>query len=107
MPETTTSTEIIRQAPFLEDRQKELLDVTFARGSTPFDADTFDRLDTKVAGLDPLTLQAMKTGAGIGQFMPYLDQASGTTDQGIDFLRSQGARAPGYFAEGAETARGR
>jgi len=106
MAETNTSTEVVRQAPFLEQFQRELLEQAFARGQTPFDAATFDKLDTKVAGLDPLTLQAMQTGAGIGQFMPYLDQASGTTDQGIDFLRSQGARAPGYFAEGAETARG-
>tara|TARA_R110000744_G_scaffold319550_1_gene425819 strand:- start:101 stop:499 length:399 start_codon:yes stop_codon:yes gene_type:complete len=89
---TGTTTEVIRQAPFIEEYQRALLEQGFARGETPFSEETFDKLDTKVAGLDPLTQQAMQTGAGIGQYMPYLQQAADTTGQGIDYLRAKAKR---------------
>ena len=66
MADTTTSSQIIRQAPFLEEFQRRLLDQAFLRGETPVDIP-----DIEVAGLDPLTQQAITAGQGIGQFQDY------------------------------------
>ena len=103
---TGTTSEVIRQAPFLEEFQRDLLEQAFARGQTPFSEQTFGKLDTQVAGLDPLTQQAMQTGAGIGQYMPYLQQAADTTGQGIDYLTGQGQAVPGYFDQARTQAAG-
>ena len=61
MAEVTQSESVVRQAPFLEEFQRRILEGAFARGETPVDIP-----DIEVAGLDPLTRQAITTGEGIG-----------------------------------------
>ena len=69
----TESQQVVRQAPFLEEFQKKILEAGFARGETPVEIP-----DIEVAPLDPLTQQAITTGQGIGQFMPFLQTGADT-----------------------------
>ena len=101
MVETTTTASILRQAPFLEEFQRRLLDQAFLRGETPVDIP-----DVEVAGLDPLTQQAITKGQGIGQFQDYLTQGAGTIGQGLATLREQTAGVPGLFGQAAAQATG-
>ena len=82
--DTTTRTDITRQAPFLEDFQRRLLDLTAARGQTPTPIPPI-----QVAGLDPLTQQALQTGQGLGQFQPFLQTGAGTIAGGLAGLQQQ------------------
>jgi len=99
--ETTTSESIVRQAPYLEDFQKKLLEASFARGETPVDVP-----DIQVASIDPLTQQAMTTAQGIGQFQPYLTTGANTIGQGLSTLQAQAAGVPGLFTQAAQQATG-
>lgn len=101
MAEVTKSESIVRQAPFLEDYQRKLLDQAMARGETAIDVP-----DIQVAGQDPLTAQAIQTGSGIGSFMPYFNQGAGTINEGLATLKSQATGVPGLLQEAAATARG-
>ena len=101
MVETTTTASILRQAPFLEEFQRRLLDQAFLRGETPVDIP-----DIEVAGLDPLTEQAITAGQGIGQFQDYLTQGAGTIGQGLATLQEQTAGVPGLFGQAAAQATG-
>jgi len=101
MAETTTTETVVRQAPYLEDFQRRLLDYAFARGETPVDIP-----DMHVAALDPLTQQAMQTGQGIGDYMHYLTQGAGTLGQGLQALQQGYAGVPGLFGSAADAARG-
>ena len=98
---TALSEQIVRQAPFLEDFQKRILEASFARGETPVDIP-----DVQVASLDPLTQQAITTGQGIGQFQPYLTTGANTIGQGLSTLQSQAAGVPGLFNQAAQQATG-
>ena len=101
MVETTTTASILRQAPFLEEFQRRLLDQAFLRGETPVDIP-----DIEVAGLDPLTEQAITAGQGIGQFQDYLTQGAGTIGQGLAALQERTAGVPGLFGQAATQAAG-
>ena len=101
MVETTTTASILRQAPFLEEFQRRLLDQAFLRGETPVDIP-----DVEVAGLDPLTRQAITKGQGIGQFQDYLTKGAGTIGEGLATLREQTAGVPGLFGQAAAQATG-
>ena len=101
MADVTTSAQIIRQAPFLEEFQRRLLDQAFLRGETPVDIP-----DIEVAGLDPLTQQAIAAGQGIGQFQDYLTQGAGTIGQGLATLQERTAGVPGLFGQAATQAAG-
>ena len=101
MPDTTSETAVVRQAPYLEDIQKELLDYALARGQVPVGIPSVE-----VAGLDPLTQQAMATGRGIDQFMPYLTTGAETIAGGLETLQQRAAGVPALFGEAAEQARG-
>ena len=101
MVEVATSSSILRQAPFLEEFQRRLLDQAFLRGETPVDIP-----DIEVAGLDPLTQQAITAGQGIGQFQDYLTQGAGTIGQGLATLQERTAGVPGLFGQAATQAAG-
>ena len=101
MPETTTQTQVLRQAPYLEEFERRLLDQAFARGETPVGIPSID-----VAPLDPLTLEAIQTGRGIDQFMPYLTTGAETIAGGLETLQQRAAGVPALFGEAAEQARG-
>ena len=97
----TVTEQIVRQAPFLEDFQRKILEASFARGETPVDVP-----DIQVASLDPLTQQAMTTGQGIGQFQPFLTTGADTIGQGLATLQAQAAGVPGLFTQAAQQATG-
>ena len=99
---TETKTEsIVRQAPFLEEIQRALLERAQARATTAVDIP-----DIQVAGLDPLTQQAITTGEGIGQFQPFLTTGAETIGTGLETLRERTAGVPQTFAEAAQAGRG-
>jgi hypothetical protein len=91
----------VRQAPYLEDFQRRILEGAFARGETPVSVPGID-----VAGLDPLTLLALQKGQGIGQFQPFLTTGAETIGQGLSTLQSQAAGVPGLFSQAAQQAAG-
>tara|TARA_R110002020_G_scaffold105027_1_gene245211 strand:- start:1646 stop:2686 length:1041 start_codon:yes stop_codon:yes gene_type:complete len=101
MAETTTTESIVRQAPFLEDFQKRILEASFGRGETPVDIPAI-----QVAGLDPLTQQAITTGQGIGQFQPYLTTGAETIGTGLAALQERAAGAPALFTQAGQEALG-
>ena len=95
---TTTET-TVRQAPYLEDIQKLILESAIARGQTPVPIPGI-----QVAGLDPLTQQAITAGQGIGQFQPFLTTGAETITEGLATLKDRTAGVPGLFAKAAEQA---
>ena len=99
MPEVTTQESVIRQAPFLEEFQRRILEAAFARGETPV---TIPGIE--VAPLDPLTQQAFTTAAGIGQFQPFLTKGAETIEGGLEALRARTAGIPARFGEAAAAA---
>ena len=101
MAETTTTESIVRQAPFIEDIQRKILDQAMARGQTPLTLP-----QQQVAAMDPLTTQAMTAGQGIGAYTPYLTTGANTINQGLSTLQSQAAGVPGLLTEAAQVARG-
>ena len=101
MAEVTSTQQIIRQAPFLEEFQRRILDAAFARGETPVTIPSIE-----VAGLDPLTQQAITTGQGIGQFQPFLTTGAETIGTGLDTLRERAAGVPERFEAAAAAAAG-
>ena len=101
MADVTTTQSTIRQAPFLEEFQRRILESAFARGETPVGIPAI-----QVAGLDPLTQQAITTGEGIGQYQPFLATGAETIGQGLTTLQQQAAGVPGLFAQAAQQATG-
>jgi len=97
----TTTEQIVRQAPYLEDFQKKILTASFARGETPVSIPNID-----VADLDPLTLSAIQKGQGIGQYQPFLTTGAETIGQGLATLQGQAAGVPGLFSQAAQQAYG-
>ena len=98
---TEQEIQVLRQAPYLEEFQRRLLDQAFARGETPVGIP-----DIPVAGFHPLQQQAIAAGEGVGQFMPYLTQGAETIGTGLQTLQDRSAGVPGLFSSAAEQARG-
>ena len=83
---TRTETEqILRQAPFIESQQKDLLDLAAGVRDVPITQPT-----QQIAGLDPLTQQARGVGAGLGQYQPLLQQGRTTVGSGLETLQGLG-----------------
>ena len=101
MADVTTTANIVRQAPYLEDIQKKILDQAMARGEVGVDVPAI-----QVAGLDPLTEQARTLGAGLGQYQPYLTTGAETLGTGVSALQERAAGVPGMFAQAAQQAAG-
>ena len=102
MPETTINESIVRQAPFIEDIQRKILDQAMARGATPVDIPS-----QQVAAMDPLTTQAMTRGQeGIGSYTPYITTGANTINQGLQTFQDRAAEVPGLLTEAAQVARG-
>ena len=99
MVEETRADTFLRQAPFIEERQKRLLDYAEGVSETVLDLPT-----QEVADLDPLTLAAMQTGRGIGQYQDLLNTARGTLGTGVGTLRDLGAGVGQKFTAGAGAA---
>jgi len=108
-----------RLAPYIEERGKQLLGATFGdpnavqqtgESNEDFQVRKLGRAAVaqnipafQIAGLNPQQQQAMSMASqGIGQYQPFLNQASGTIDQGISSIAgSQGMFAP--TAEGIQS----
>ena len=99
--DTTTQSNIVRQAPFLEAKQRRLLDAAFARGETPVKIPGIE-----VAGLDPLTEQAIATAQGIGQYRPFLTTGADTIAGGLAGLQQQLPVAQQQLAQAAQATAG-
>ena len=99
MAETTS---IVRQAPYLEEIQQKILDMALARGETPIDLP-----DYEVAGMDPLTAEAITMGQeGIGSFEPFIETAGDAFTKGQGILEGAQSQVTDYFDEAGTTARG-
>ena len=92
MAEETTTQYYQRQAPFIEDFQKRAMEAAFARGETPVDIPGI-----QVAGMDPLTRQAMQRGHGIGQYQNWLGTGAGTLGTALASMQSRGYNVPGMY----------
>ena len=99
MVETTQATTFVRQAPFIEDRQRRLLDYAEGVSELPITIPT-----QTVAGLDPLTQAAMETGRGIGQYQGLLNTAQGTLGTGLGTLQDLGGGVGQQFLAGSGAA---
>ena len=70
-PNETTQSVINRQAPFLEDFTRRLLDPAFALGSTPRTLPT-----QETAPLSELQKRSIATAQGLPSFLPFLTEAA-------------------------------
>ncbi len=98
---TTTQEQILRQAPFIEAQQKDLLDLAAGVRDVQI-----TQPEQQIAGLDPLTQTAQKVGEGLGQFQPLLQQGQGTVGTGLATLQGLGQDVGRTFTAGQGTVAG-
>ena len=89
MVEYTEQTQFVRQAPYIEDYQKRLLELSQGLGETRQSLPT-----QQIEGLSQLQKDAIQTGRGIGDYQGGIDTALGTAGLGLGALM-QGARGSG------------
>ena len=89
MVDVTESTQTTRQAPYIEEYQRKLFDLSQALGQIPQTLPT-----QQIQGLSQLQRDAIQTGRGIGAYQGGIDTAYGTAGQGLQALL-QGARGSG------------
>ena len=89
MVEYTEQTQFVRQAPYIEDYQKRLLELSQGLGETRQSLPT-----QQIEGLSQLQKDAIQTGRGIGAYQGGIDTAYGTAGVGLNALM-QGARGSG------------
>ena len=88
MPEVTTSEQIVRQAPFLEEYQKQLLTGVFGtEGDTTSGIQPITIPAVTVAGLQPLQQQAItRAKAGLGVQDPFIKAGARSMGVGLGSL---------------------
>ena len=101
MADTTEQITTLRQAPFIEEFQKKLLDK--AQGVSNV---VQTRPTLGVAGLDPLTQQARGVGAGLGQYQPLLNTGQQTVGSGLGTLQNMSQGVGQVFKAGQGTVAG-
>jgi len=89
MVDVTESTQTTRQAPYIEEYQRKLFDLSQALGQIPQTLPT-----QQIQGLSQLQRDAIQTGRGIGAYQGGIDTAYGTAGTGLQALL-QGARGSG------------
>ena len=89
MVEYTEQTQFVRQAPYIEDYQKRLLELSQGLGETRQSLPT-----QQIEGLSQLQKDAIQTGRGIGAYQGGIDTAYGPAGLGLNALM-QGARGSG------------
>jgi hypothetical protein len=89
MVDVTESTQTTRQAPYIEEYQKKLFQLSQALGQIPQTLPT-----QQIEGLSQLQKDAIQTGRGIGAYHSGIDTAYGTAGTGLQALL-QGARGSG------------
>jgi len=89
MVDVTESTQTTRQAPYIEDYQRKLFELSQALGQVPQTLPT-----QQIGGFSQLQRDAIQTGRGIGAYQGGIDTAYGTAGQGLQALL-QGARGSG------------
>lgn len=101
MPEVTTQTQYVREAPQIEAYKIGLLDLAKRRAEVPIDLSR-PELTYQVADLSPQQRKAAEMyEAGLGSYRPFLEEAYGTIGEGVDTTR-QGL---GFADEAADLAR--
>ena len=101
---TQTSSEV-RQAPYIEEAGRTILDSALLLGETPVNLSGIGA-QQQIAGLDPLTQSAMAAGQGLGQYQDYLTDASGTLGSGIGSLQTGIGGVNQLFTDAATQAAG-
>ncbi len=89
MVDVTESTQTTRQAPYIEEYQRKLFQLSQALGQIPQTLPT-----QQIEGLSQLQKDAIQTGRGIGAYQSGIDTAYGTAGTGLQALL-QGARGSG------------
>jgi hypothetical protein len=83
----TQTSQTLRQAPYIEEAGRAILDQSRLLGETPTNLAEIGA-DRQIAAMDPLTTSAIAAGQGLGQYQDYLTDASGTIGSGIGSLQS-------------------
>ena len=104
MAVTQTSSEV-RQAPYLEEAGKSILDQAMLLGETPVNLAGIGA-DQQIAGFDPMTQSAIASGQGLGQYQDYITDAAGTVGGGIASLQSGLAGTNQMFTDAGTQAAG-
>jgi len=102
MPETTQHS-YVRQAPFIEDRQRTLLGLAEDRMKVPIPGETFD---INVASPSELQAASYGTARGIGQYRDYLGTGAGTMGSGVSQTLAGRGQIGDAFTAGAGTIAG-
>ncbi len=100
MVEQTRTDQYVRQAPFIEDRQRRLLELATGRMEGPIPASTFD---INVAGPTEFQTASYGTGRGIGQYQDYLGTGAGTMGTGVSQTLAGRGQIGDAFTAGAGT----
>jgi|TARA_R110001606_G_scaffold344212_2_gene492896 hypothetical protein len=87
MAEVTQSSSELRQAPYIEEAGKTILDNALLLGETPVNL-TDIGAQQQIAGMDPQTLAAISASGGLGDYQDYITQGAGTVGTGIASLGS-------------------
>jgi hypothetical protein len=103
MVDETRTDSYVRQAPFIEERQKRLLELAQGRMEGAIPASTFD---IKVASPSELQAASYGTGRGIGQYQGYLGTGAGTTGTGVSQMLAGRGQIGDAFTAGAGTLAG-
>lgn len=105
MADTTTQTQVVREAPEIEAYKLGLLQLAKERGAIPVTLP-----ETAVAGLTPEQRQALEMAQlGVGTYLPFLNQANAIVQQAGGLyagLPIYGQRATGAVREGQAYALG-
>jgi len=91
------SESVVRQAPWLENYQKDILGTAQAINRRPITIP-----EMVAAGLDDLSVQAMETTRGLSQYEPYLMQGAGAIGQGISSLQAGASDAQSMLEQAAQ-----
>jgi len=86
MAVTQTSSEL-RQAPYIEEAGKTILDQALLLGETPVNLADIGATQ-QIASLDPQTQAAISAGGGLGQFQDFITAGQGTVGTGIGSLQT-------------------
>ena len=97
---TTTQHSYVRQAPYIEARQKDLLTLAENRSKLPIPGETFD---IGVADPSELQLASYATGRGIGQYSPYVQHGADTLSGAKSAMEADRGQIRQRFEAGAGT----
>ena len=105
MADVTQTSSEVRQAPYIEEAGRTILDNALLLGENPVNLAGIGA-QQQVAGLDPMTQSAIASGQGLGQYQDYITDAAGTIGGGIASLQSGLAGTNQMFTDAGTQAAG-